>query len=29
LAGAWRVVAHMPSSVPAPFTAIKLLSEPL
>src|SRR5215207_7486624 len=29
LAGTWRVVVLMPSSVPAPFAAIKLLSEPL
>jgi hypothetical protein len=29
LAGAWRVVVFMPSSVPAPFPAIKLFSEAL
>jgi hypothetical protein len=29
LAAAWRVVALMPSSVPAPFAAIKLFSEAL
>jgi hypothetical protein len=29
LAAAWRVVALMSSSVPAPFAAIKLFSEPL
>jgi hypothetical protein len=29
LVAAWRVVALMPSSVPAPDAAIKLFSEPL
>jgi hypothetical protein len=29
LAAAWRVVALMPSSLPAPIAAIKLFSEPL
>jgi hypothetical protein len=29
LAGAWGGVVFMPSSVPAPFAAIKLLSESL
>jgi len=27
LTAAWRVVALMPSSLPAPFAAIKLFSE--
>jgi hypothetical protein len=29
LTAAWRVVVLMPSSVPAPFAAIKLFREPL